>query len=251
MNCKISKAINLKNSPVAVILTNDKPGSGLQFREGTWGCVASMMVASASKNRTAFFDRKTYGCMGGGTGLGFGNCYKDFPIDYFLSTGIKNYQTNIRTRVSLEEGEAYIKTPGLAKKFIDSLPMRDVETEYIVFKPLQEVSENEKPEMVIFIVNPDQLSALVVLANYGRENNQSVFAPFGAGCQTIIQGYSENEKDVPKSIIGFFDISARKFIDKNLLSFTIPYKMYEEMSANVEGSFLERGQWLELNGRND
>lgn len=251
MDCKISKAINLKNSPVAVILTNDKPESGLQFKEGTWGCVASMMVASASKNKTAFFDRKTYGCMGGGTGLGFGNCYKDFPIDYFLSTGIKDFQTNIRTRVSLEEGEAYIKTPELAKKFVDNLPMRDVETDYIVFKPLQEIGENEKPEMVIFIVNPDQLSALVVLANYGRDNFHSVMAPFGAGCQTIIHGYSENEKDAPKAIMGFFDISARKFIDKNLLSFTIPYKMYEEMNENVKDSFLEREQWTELNKRND
>jgi len=251
MDCKISSAIKLKNSPVAVILTNIKPESGLQFKEGTWGCVASMMVASASKGKTAFFDRKTYGCMGGGTGLGFGNCYKDFPIDYFLSTGIKDFRTNIRTRVSLEEGEAYIKTPELAKKFVDSLPMRDVETEYIIFKPLQDVKEKEKPEMIIFIVNPDQLSALVVLANYGRDNNQSVFAPFGAGCQTIIQGYAENEKDKPKAIMGFFDISARKFIDKNLLSFTIPYKMYEEMNGNVSGSFLEREQWTELNKRND
>jgi uncharacterized protein (DUF169 family) len=251
MESKISKAINLKNSPVAVILTNEKPESGMQFKEGTWGCVASMMVASASKGKTAFFDRKTYGCMGGGTGLGFGDCYKDFPIDYFLSTGIKDFQTNVRTRTSLEEGEAYIKTPELAKIFVNTLPMRDVATEYIVFKPLSEVTENEKPEMVIFIVNPDRLSALVVLANYGRESNESVMSPFGAGCQSTIYGYSENEKKNPRAIIGFFDISARKFIDKNLLSFSVPFKMFEEMEANVEGSFLEREQWLEINKRND
>lgn len=251
MESKISKAINLKNSPVAVILTNEKPESGMQFKEGTWGCVASMMVASASKDKIAFFDRKTYGCMGGGTGLGFGDCYKDFPINYFLSTGIKDFQTNVRTRTSLEEGEAYIKTPELANIFVNTLPMRDVATEYIVFKPLSEITENEKPEMVIFIVNPDRLSALIVLANYGRESNESVMAPFGAGCQTIIHGYSENEKENPRAIIGFFDITARKFIDKNLLSFSVPFKMFEEMESNVEGSFLEREQWLELNKRND
>ena len=251
MDCKISKALNLNNSPVAVILTNEKPESGLQFKEGTWGCVASMMVASASKGKTAFFDRKTYGCMGGGTGLGFGNCYKDFPIEYFLSTGIKNVQTNVRTRASLEEGEAYIKTPELAKIFVDTLPMREVPAEYIVFKPLKEVNENQKPEMVIFIVNPDRLSALVILANYGRESNDTVFAPFGAGCHSIVYGYNENEKENPRAIIGFFDITARKFIDKNLLSFTVPYRLYTEMSENVKDSFLEREQWLELNKRND
>lgn len=250
MVCNISKALNLKNSPVAVVLTDEKPKTGMQFKEGTWGCVASMLTASASKFKTAFFDRKTYGCMGGGTGIGFGNCYKDFPIEYFLSKGIKDYKTEIRTRVSLEEGEAYIKTPELARKFLESLPMRDVASEYVVFKPLEEVSIDEKPEMVIFIVNPDMLSALVVLANYGRENNENVISPFGAGCQTILQGYSENEKEKPRAIIGFFDISARKYIDKNLLSLTIPYKMYLEMNNNVKDSFLEREQWLELNKRN-
>ena len=251
MDCKISKALNLKNSPVAVILTNEKPESGIQFKEGTWGCVASMMVASASKGKTAFFDRKTYGCMGGGTGLGFGNCYKDFPIEYFLSTGIKNVQTNVRTRSSLEECEAYIKTPELAKVFVDTLPMREVPTDYVVFKPVRDVKENEKPEMIIFLVNPDRLSALVILANYGRVSNDTVFAPFGAGCHSIVHGYAENEKENPRAIIGFFDITARKFIDKNMLSFTAPYKLYVEMSDNVKDSFLEREQWLELNKRND
>jgi uncharacterized protein (DUF169 family) len=251
MDCKISKALNLHNSPVAVILTNDIPDSGMQFKEGTWGCVASMMAASASKGRAAFFDRKTYGCMGGGTGLGFGNCYGDFPIDYFLSTGIKDFKSSIRTRTPLEEGEAYIKTPELAKKFVDSLPMRDVSAEYIVFKPLEDVTEDEKPEMIIFMVTPDRLSALVVLANYGRESNDNVFAPFGAGCQSVLYGYSENEKENPRAVLGFFDISARKYINKNLLSFTVPYKMYIEMSENVKDSFLEREQWLELNKRND
>lgn len=249
MDCKISKSLKLKYLPIAVILTDEKPESGIQFKEGMWGCVASMMVA-ASKGKTVFFDRKTFGCMGGGTGLGFGNQYKDFPIEYFLSTGTKDIKTNIRTRISLEEGEAYVKTPELARKFIDSLPMRDIGTEYIVFKPLVKVESGKTPEMVIFFANPDQISALVVLANYGRESNESVISLFGAGCQSILYGYLEAERKVPRAILGFFDISARKYVDKDLFSFTVPFIMYEEMEGNVEGSFLERGQWLDLNKRN-
>ncbi len=249
MDCKISKSLRLKYSPFAVILSDEKPEGAIQFKEGTWGCVASMMVA-ASKGKTVFFDRKTFGCMGGGTGLGFGNRYKDFPIEYFLSTGTKDIKTNIRTRISLEEGEAYVKTPELARKFIDSLPMKEVDSEYIAFKPLEKVESFEKPEMVIFFANPDQISALVILANYGRESNESVVSFFGAGCHSIIYGYAEAEKEVPRAILGFFDISARKYVDKDLLSFTVPVKMYEEMEANVEGSFLEREQWLDLNKRN-
>jgi uncharacterized protein (DUF169 family) len=249
MESKISKAIKFKYLPVAIILSDEKPEEGLQFKEGTWGCVSSMLFAS-SKGKTAFFNRKTFGCIGGGTGLGFGNRYKNFPIDCFLSTGTKDIQTNIRTRTSLEEGEAYIKTPELAKKFIDTLPIRDVPTEYVIFKPLQLVGDNVKPEMIIFFANPDQISALVVLANYGRKSCESVISPFCAGCQSILYGYAEAEKDKPVAILGMFDITARKFVDKNLLSFTIPFKMFEEMETNVKESFLEREQWLELNKRN-
>lgn len=61
MESKISAAIKLKYSPVAIILTDQKPDEGTQFKEGKRGCVGSMLVAAA-KGRTAIFDRKTFGC---------------------------------------------------------------------------------------------------------------------------------------------------------------------------------------------
>lgn len=251
MDCKISKALDLKTQPVAVILSDEDPQEGLRFKEETWGCVASMLVA-ASKGKISSFDRNTFGCVGGGTGLGFGNQYEeqDFPIEYLLSTGKKDYDNEkIRSRF-MEEGECYIKTPELALKFVEAMPMRDVKAKYVVFKPLELLNLTDKPEMVIFLVNPDQISALVVLANYEREDNMNVISPFCAGCQSILFGYSEQEKENPKATIGFFDISARKYIDKNLLTFTIPFKMFREMDENVEGSFLTKEQWLGLNKRN-
>jgi uncharacterized protein (DUF169 family) len=251
MNSKISKALNLKTQPVAVILSDENPEDGLKFKEQTWGCVASMLVAAA-KGRTAYFDRNTYGCVGGGTGLGFGNQYEEnnFPIEYLLSTGKKDYNNErIRSRF-MSEGECYIKTPELALKFVENMPMRNIKEKYVIFKPLELLNLTDKPEMIILVVNPDQLSALVVLANYGREDNMNVIAPFCAGCQSILYGYSEEEKENPKATIGFFDISARKYIDKNLLTFTIPFKMFKEMESNVEGSFLTKEQWLGLNKRN-
>jgi uncharacterized protein (DUF169 family) len=251
MNSKISKAIDLKTQPVAVILSDNDPEEGLRFKEHSWGCVASMMVAAA-KGRTAYFDRTTFGCVGGGTGLGFGNQYEkmDFPIEYLLSTGKKDYDNEkIRSRF-MEEGECYIKTPELALKFVDSMPIREIKEKYVIFRPLEQIKLTDNPCMIIMLVNPDQLSALLVLANYARENNMNVLSPFCAGCQSILYGYAEEEKENPKATIGFFDISARKYIDKNLLTFTIPFKMFKEMESNVEGSFLTRSQWLDLNKRN-
>ncbi|MEG6616098.1 DUF169 domain-containing protein [Peptococcaceae bacterium 1198_IL3148] len=258
MESKIAQAIDMKYSPVAVMLTDEKPESALQFKEGRWGCVVAMMSA-ASKGKTAVFDRKTYGCIGGGTGLGFGNTYVNFPggIEYFLSTGNPDFCNSemgkniVRNMPALEHGEGYIKNPELAKKFIDSLPMVDVPTEYVVFKPIEQVAEGETPKVVVFMANPDQLSALVVLANYAREDNLNVVAPFGAGCHSVcIIPYKEEESETPRAIIGLTDISARKCVDKNVLSFTVPYKMFLEMESNVAGSFLEMNEWLRIKERN-
>jgi uncharacterized protein (DUF169 family) len=248
MTSKIAEAIKLTGYPVAIILSNDKPEDGIQFRENIWGCVASMLAASASKGKTAFFDRKSYGCIGGGVALGFGNTYEGFPIEHLLSNGKKDFVDGTRRTKKLEEGEHYRKTPELAKQFVACLPMRNVKETYVVFKPLEQVTD-EKVESIVLFVNPDQLSALVVLANYGRAKIDNVIAPWAAACQTILFAFEENEKEKPHAIIGYFDLAARKHVDKNLLSFTIPYKMFLEMESNVEGSFLEMEEWKELRKR--
>ena len=248
MKCKIADLIKLKGLPVAVLLSNNKPNEGIQFKENIWGCVASMLSASASKGKTAYFDRQTYGCVGGGVGLGFGNTYEGFPIEYLLSTGQKESVDGTRKTRKLEQGEHYIKTPELAKNFVECLPMRDVHEKYVIFMPLEMVKD-EKPESIVFFVNPDQISALVVLANYGRAKNDNVIAPWGAACQTVLFSYNEGEKENPRAILGYFDLAARKHVDKNILSFTVPYKMFLEMEGNVEGSFLEMEEWQNLSSR--
>jgi uncharacterized protein (DUF169 family) len=249
MKSRIAELIKLNGYPVAVILSDEIPEDGIQFRENIWGCVASMLSASASKGKIAFFDRKSYGCVGGGVGLGFGNTYEGFPIEYLLSTGKKEFVDGTRKTRKLEEGEHYLKTPELAKKFVECLPMRNVKGNYVIFKPLEMVKENEKLKSVVFFVNADQLSALVVLANYGRDKNDNVIAPWAAACQSVLYSYEEEEKETPHAIIGFFDLAARKHVNKDILSFTIPYKMFLEMEGNVKGSFLELEEWNDLSTR--
>lgn len=250
MESKLTSALKLKLEPVAVILTDDKPAAGLHFKEGNmFGCVASMLVA-ASKGRTAYFDRKTFGCPGGGTGLGFGDRYGSFPIDCLLSTGSKELAAMMGMAGSeMEEGERFYKNPETARKWVNTLPFTDVPAEYVVFKPFGQVTDQDEPKLIVFFVNADQLSALVVLSDYNRGTNQSVTAPFGAACQSILFGYAEAEKDNPGGVIGFFDISQRSHVDKGTLTFTVPYKLFQELEANVAGSFLETPAWRKLQER--
>lgn len=251
MNSQLVDALKLKMQPVAIILTDNKPQDGLHFKEDSWrGCVASMLVASSKKNSMAFFDRKTFGCPGGGTGLGFGDRYGNFRIDCLLSTGNEEVASQMgNTSSYMMEGERFYKSPEVARKWVDSLPMTDVPTKYVVFKPWNQLMEEDKPELIVFFVNADQLSALVVMADFNRVTNQSVTAPFGAACQPILFGFAEAKKANPRSVIGFFDISKRSIVDREILTFTVPFTMFQEMEAGVEDSFLKMHVWQKLQER--
>ncbi|HYW94428.1 MAG TPA: DUF169 domain-containing protein [Bacteroidales bacterium] len=252
MNSQLVEALKLKMQPVAIILTDDKPEDGLHFKEGSRrGCVASLLVAASRKGRQAYFDRKSFGCPGGGTGLGFGDCYGEFPIDSLLSTGNKEVADQMGNSGSsfMLEGERFYKDREKAGKWVDSLPLTDVPTKYVVFKPWEQLTEQDEAELIVFFVNADQLSALVVMSDFNRGTNMSVTAPFGAACQSILFGFSEAKKENPASVIGFFDISKRSIVDRETLTFTVPYNMFREMEAGVQDSFLKMHVWQKLQER--
>jgi hypothetical protein len=150
------------------------------------------------------------------------------------------------------KGERYLKTPQVTQRFLEYIPMRDIPAKYVVIKPLG-LADPAKDEIksVTFFVDPDQLSALIILANYTHPQWENICVPWAAGCQVIgIFGYRELERDHPRGLIGLTDISARNTVrasmGKNLMSFTAPWPLYLEMEGNVDSSFLYRETWREL-----
>ncbi len=243
MNSRIAEELLLKNSPVVMSTSNEIPAGAIQFKQGARGCVVSLFTA-ASHGKTAVVDAETTGCMGGSIGMGFCDQFPDIPggMEYFLSTG---YGEGYR------EGEGYKKTPELAKAFMDELPATVNSEKYVVFSPLEAIDADSNPPLLVsFIVNVDQLSALIVLANYGRVTNDNAAVQFAAGCHSIfLLPLAESKKPLPKAIIGLTDVTARPFVEADKLSFTVPWSMFQEMENNVEGSFLEKHDWKKVKER--
>ncbi len=234
MQSKIADAIKMKLNPVAVIWTDDLPAGAVQHTENEWACFTSFLV-KAARGQVVAFDKETPLCNGGMTGLGFGH-YDIGRMEHFLAKG----KPGVR-------GERYVKTPEYARAFLESLPEIKVTTRYVVLKPLKLVTADDGRRAVIFLVNADQLSALVTLANYDRPTNDNVVTYFGAGCHsTVMFPINEGESENPKAIIGMTDPSARKYLNKDLLSFSLPFKRYEELEAEVDESFLITDEWKQL-----
>ncbi|GBG57811.1 hypothetical protein SPFL3102_01530 [Sporomusaceae bacterium FL31] len=233
MQSEIAQRLKLRYSPIGILFTNERPPGALEFAEGKWGCVTALLTAAA-KGRSAVFSRTTFGCEGGGVGLGLVDQYSE-GTELFLSTG----------------NEAFKKTPELAKNFMDSIPLTSIPEQYVLFTPLAEIdAAKEEPKVVVFYANPDQLTGLVVLANYGRTGLNNVIVPFASGCQTVcLLPWNEAHQEQPRAVIGMLDVSARPCIDADLLSFSVPYAMFKEMEDNIAGSFLDKPEWSRVVNR--
>lgn len=271
MQSKIAAAIRLPTHPVAITWADAAPEGATQFKPGVWGCAVSLIASVAAKGRTVAFDRRTYGCWGAGVGLGFGNQYEAFPggtdcFARFLSNG--NEQDAVGNAIGQKmaegpgsrladqylKGERYIRDPEAARNFVDTLPIRDLGNQCVVAKPLEQLDASDDTKSITFFVEPDALSALVVLANYVRPEIENVAIPWAAACQVLgLFGYRECERERPRALVGLTDLSARKYVrpqlGKYVMSFTLPYSLFLELEANVEGSFFERETWAHLVAR--
>lgn len=113
------------------------------------------------------------------------------------------------------------------------------------------LAPGEKARVVTLLVDPDQLSALVVLANFARPGIDNVRIPFAAGCASLaLYPFHESEQPNPRAVIGLTDISARFYLrklpGKDILLFTVPWSLFEEMESNVSESFLTRFAWKSM-----
>lgn len=251
MKSLLDEKLNFKLKPVAIFFSDEKPEAAFEISQGRRDCAAARLVAAAAKEQVSVFSERGCGCPGAAVGLCFGNGFKKigFPVEALLSQGDEVLRQRGIEGKGFSLGERFFASPQLAGNWAEELPYAETGLRYVIFKPLALVEENERPDLIFLLANPDQLSVLVILAGYYRGTALNVIAPFASACQSILLAWQEARQECPKAVIGYFDISQRGYLPKELLSLTLPYPMFQEMEKGAEDGCTETPAWRKIQNR--
>ena len=196
-------------------------------------------LARIRKGEALRFGADSIGCPGGQRYTGFKDALRP-GFEYFLSCGIPGEM----------EGERYKKSPEIVREVMARSPKFQAPAGSIVFKRWDLVEEGEDPDAVVFFATPDVLAGLFTLAGFDESQSSGVFAPFSAGCGSVVlYPYLERASKEPRCVIGMFDPSARPYVEPDRVSFAAPWEKFVRMAGNMEESFLITPTWERIRAR--
>jgi hypothetical protein len=136
----------------------------------------------------------------------------------------------------LADDEGLKASHALMEKWIDARRTYPTENAHLFFGPLKE-SAWPYARTVTFLVNPDQLSALAIGAQYrsAPDDPPPVIAPFGSGCSQLVPF---KDLTMAQASIGATDIAMRQHLPADILTFTVTRSMFKQLCELDERSFL-------------
>ena len=199
-----------------------------------FSCIVGNIWLARKKRRAAWISHEECGCMGGGFYSGVYSPYLEMNV-LFVSTGVPG--THI-------EGEHYLPTPESMHTFMKDTAPPAATGKYCVIKPLEQFATNETPLVVTFFARPEALNGLYSLVCYAAGSHLAVVSPFSAGCGSIIAWplvYQQRGEE--RAVLGGFDLTVRKFMKTDELTFSAPLPLYRKMLEVMESSALTRHTW--------
>jgi hypothetical protein len=163
--------------------------------------------------------------------------------DNFGCGGAGSCLCDVRTRSRedyvkfLYEGEGLKCSREVMEKWFDNRKAYRMEHPNLLIGPLRQ-DRYHLAKTVTFFVNPDQLSILIIGANYcsAPGSPPAVLAPFGSGCMEMLPLFEDLGR--PQAIIGATDVAMRQYLPPDILAFTVTRPMFEQLCALDEKSFL-------------
>jgi uncharacterized protein (DUF169 family) len=239
IGASIKKKLGLDYNPIGMYYSDVKPDNAIGFKSKGNGCIMPLIFSSA-KGKTVAFNKDTTGWDCSAFYLG----YKDWifkGVECFLSDGF----------VFGRSGERFVKTKKQAKAYVKSFVPVTINNKFTIFKPLTEFLPDEKPELVIFFANPDELSGLVYLIHYDAPERDDLIATgLMSGCGSVVtipMKYKSEGK--LKAVWGMHDISARLRLPKELMTLTMPFDLLSAINKDIDNSFIKTENWQKIKER--
>jgi hypothetical protein len=175
------------------------------------------------KGETVILTKENFGC--GGASLHLFNQPKRSHEDFI------NFLT---------DDEGLKANHSLMEDWVQKSKPYNPENEYLLYGPLK-MENYQFAKTITFFVNPDQLSMLMIGAQYFATTSdpEPVIAPFGSGCMQSVSLFKD--LNVPQAIIGATDMAMRQYLPPDILAFTVTKSMFENLCKLDKRSFLEKG----------
>ncbi len=145
----------------------------------------------------------------------------------------------------LVDGEGLKASRDLMKAWIGYRKPYSQEHPNILIGPLRE-DQYEHLKTITFYVNPDQLSVLMLGAQYHNSPGDPVpvIAPFGSGCMELVSLFED--LNIAQAVIGATDIAMRQHLPPDILAFTVTKPLFMRLCELDEESFLYKPFWRNL-----
>lgn len=138
----------------------------------------------------------------------------------------------------LTNEEGLKDTTELMERWLENEKPYKPQHPHILVGPLREDLE-EYLKTITFLVNPDQLSALIIGAQYFYAPGDPVppvIASFGSGCMQLLPLFKD--LDFPQGIVGATDMAMRQHLPREILAFTVTLPLFRQLTLLDERSFL-------------
>ena len=241
---RLAEIIRLDNHAVAIYREQTLPEDAFVPQNGHC-TIPSLFVRCTRLGGKCAADSAHSPCHGSKSGFGFGGIADRQRSAWSASTVPEEVRSGMAHGSS---GMSYFATSEIA--LLQMEPIRDYGdgSDAIVFQDLDDALSQGRPiEVVAFLVDPMRLSVLQLLAAFSKTApGPAAIMPCGHACQQVYAiPRGEGESDDPHAVIGMTDIYARRYVDKDRMSFAVPYKLYRRMEEDLDASFLAKPRYKE------
>ncbi len=220
--------------PLAFFFSDD-PGVEIARPPRGWRCFVAAL-APVRRGRPLAFGADSLGCDGVRQYAGFSPERSD-DLALFLSCGAPGGRPGLRLK----------RTPELVRAAHAGAPRIAAGGRYLVAKRWDRLDERDEPAVIAFFVRPDALSALVALASFDRPDDDGTASPSVAGCASLFaRPYAERGAERPRCFAGLFDLTPRRWVRPDELTFSMPFGRFRQLVQALPRSLVVTRQWKDV-----